>query len=212
MTAEITAVNRMNTVKIILASASSARTKLLTEAKIPHEIEISGIDEEAAEFANLEPSAMVVALSQAKANAIAERHLGENALIIGADSTLEFEGRAMAKPESAEIAISWWQNYVGKTGLLHTGQTVIDVAGGKSKSALSTTEITFAKISDDEIRSYVATEEPIFLAGGASLDGIGSPYISHISGDATGVLGLSMNHLRMLCEELGHPWHRLRAS
>ena len=198
--------------KIILASASSARTKLLAEAKIPHDIEVSGIDEESEQFVTLAPSAMVISLSQEKARAIANRHPGEHVLVIGADSTLEFEGRTMAKPESAEVAISWWQKYVGKSGALHTGQTVIDVAAGKSKSSLSTTEITFAKISEEEIRSYIATEEPIFLAGGASLDGIGSPYISHISGDATGVLGLSMNHLRKLCEELGHPWHRLRAS
>ena len=71
---------------------------------------------------------------------------------------------------------------------------------------------TFADISEEEIRSYISTHEPLFLAGGASLDGIGSPYISRIAGDASGVLGLSMNHLRVLCEELGYPWHTLRAS
>lgn len=198
--------------RIILASASSARTKLLTEARIPHQVEVSGIHEEAEPFIKLKPSEMVLALAYEKARAIAEQHAGEQVLVIGADSTLEFEGRAMAKPESAEVAIEWWRSYVGKSGLLHTGQTVIDVASGRSVSALSTTEITFANISEEEIRAYIATEEPIFLAGGASLDGIGSPYIARISGDATGVLGLSMNHLRALCEELGHPWRTLRAS
>lgn len=198
--------------RIILASASSARTKLLTEARIPHQVEVSGIHEEAEPFIKLKPSEMVLALAYEKARAIAEQHAGEQVLVIGADSTLEFEGRAMAKPESAEVAIEWWRSYVGKSGLLHTGQTVIDVASGRSVSALSTTEITFANISEEEIRAYIATEEPIFLAGGASLDSIGSPYIARISGDATGVLGLSMNHLRALCEELGHPWRTLRAS
>lgn len=198
--------------RIILASASSARTKLLTEARIPHQVEVSGIHEEAEPFIKLKPSEMVLALAYEKARAIAEQHAGEQVLVIGADSTLEFEGRAMAKPESAEVAIEWWRSYVGKSGLLHTGQTVIDAASGRSVSALSTTEITFANISEEEIRAYIATEEPIFLAGGASLDGIGSPYIARISGDATGVLGLSMNHLRALCEELGHPWRTLRAS
>ena len=198
--------------RIILASASSARTKLLTEARIPHQVEVSGIHEEAEPFIKLKPSEMVLALAYEKARVIAEQHAGEQVLVIGADSTLEFEGRAMAKPESAEVAIEWWRSYVGKSGLLHTGQTVIDVASGRSVSALSTTEITFANISEEEIRAYIATEEPIFLAGGASLDGIGSPYIARISGDATGVLGLSMNHLRALCEELGHPWRTLRAS
>lgn len=198
--------------RIILASASSARTKLLTEARIPHQVEVSGIHEEAEPFIKLKPSEMVLALAYEKARVIAEQHAGEQVLVIGADSTLEFEGRAMAKPESAEVAIEWWRSYVGKSGLLHTGQTVIDAASGRSVSALSTTEITFANISEEEIRAYIATEEPIFLAGGASLDGIGSPYIARISGDATGVLGLSMNHLRALCEELGHPWRTLRAS
>lgn len=198
--------------RIILASASSARTKLLTEARIPHQVEVSGIHEEAEPFIKLKPSEMVLALAYEKARAIAEQHAGEQVLVIGADSTLEFEGRAMAKPESAEVAIEWWRSYVGKSGLLHTGQTVIDAASGRSVSALSTTEITFANISEEEIRAYIATEEPIFLAGGASLDSIGSPYIARISGDATGVLGLSMNHLRALCEELGHPWRTLRAS
>lgn len=198
--------------RVILASASTSRARLLREALIPHTVEISGVHEESDEFATLKPGEMVVALSQAKAMAIAEKHHGEKVLVIGADSTLEFEGRSMAKPESADVAISWWQKYVGKSGLLHTGQTVIEAATMKSKSSLSTTEITFANISEDEIRSYIATKEPLFLAGGASLDGIGSPYIAHISGDASGVLGLSMNHLRSLCEDLGHPWHSLRAS
>jgi septum formation protein len=198
--------------KIILASASSTRTQLLKEAKIPHSVEVSGVDEEAEKFSQLSPSAMVVALSEAKARAVAAKHAGEEVLVIGADSTLEFAGLSMAKPQSAEIAISWWRNFVGKSGLLHTGQTVVDVARNKSLSALSTTEITFAKLTHEEIDSYIATKEPLQLAGGASLDGIGSPYISHISGDATGVLGLSMNSLRELCEELGYPWRTMRAS
>ena len=197
--------------KVILASASAARTKLLNEAQIFHTIEVSGVDEESEQWASLSPEKLVVALSQAKASAIAKKHQGEPALVIGADSTLEFNGRAMAKPETPEVAISWWREYLGKTGQLHTGQTVIDTSSMSSRSALSTTEITFAEISDEEIHSYIATEEPLLLAGGASLDGIGSPYISKISGDATGVLGLSMNHLRQLCEELGHPWRTLRA-
>ena len=197
--------------KIILASASTARSKLLAEAKIPHSIEISGIDEERDEFLRLSPANMVVALSEAKAAAVAANHSGEEVLVIGADSTLEFAGVSMAKPQSAEVAISWWRKFVGKNALLHTGQTIIDVVNNKSLSALSTTEITFAQLTEDEIHSYIATKEPLQLAGGASLDGIGSPYIAHISGNATGVLGLSMNSLRELCEELGYPWRTLRA-
>lgn len=198
--------------EIILASASSARTKLLRDAKIPHSVVVSGIDEEAGEFTALSPSEMVLALATAKARAVASMNTGRNVLVIGADSTLEFDGRAMAKPGKAEVAISWWQNYRGRSGRLHTGQSVIDVAKGESASALSTTEISFAQLTDEEIRSYIATEEPLSLAGGASLDGIGSPYISHISGDASGVLGLSMNHLRELFSQLGYPWHSLRAK
>lgn len=195
---------------MILASASTARTSLLKNAGIDHLVEVSGVDEESGEFSRLSPKEMVVALANAKATAVAKNHAGEDALIIGADSTLEFEGKSMAKPERPEVAISWWRAYVGKSGLLHTGQAVIDVAQEKTLSSLSTTEITFADISEEEIRSYIATEEPLLLAGGASLDGIGAPYIAHINGDASGVLGLSMTHLRELCEELGHPWRTLR--
>ena len=198
--------------EIILASASTARTKLLSEAKIPHSIEISGVDEEDDRFALLSPSEMVIALANAKAAAVAVKHASKKVLVIGADSTLEFQGKAMAKPRTPDVAIAWWRNYVGKSGLLHTGHCVIDVASGKSLDALSTTKITFAEISEDEIHSYISTGEPLSLAGGASLDGIGSPYIAHISGDASGVLGLSMNHLRELVSGLGYPWHTLRAG
>ena len=198
--------------RIILASASSARTKILNDAKIPHSIEVSGVDEEDQIFTSLPPREMVIALATAKARAVAIKNSGIDALVIGADSTLEFEGRAMAKPGSAEMAIAWWRSYRGKSGELHTGQSVIDIAKGVTVSALSTTEITFANLSDDEIKSYVGTKEPISLAGGASLDGIGAPYIAHISGDASGVLGLSMNHLRELFGQLGYPWHTLRAG
>lgn len=198
--------------KIILASASASRARLLREAQIPHEIEVSGIDEESSQFSTLDPAKMVLALATAKAEAVAARHAGEQGLVIGADSTLEFEGRTMAKPENPEVAISWWRSYVGKSGLLHTGQSVIDIASGREVHALSSTEITFAKISDAEISDYVATKEPLMLAGGASLDGIGAPYIAHINGDATGVLGMSMNILRELIEELGYQWRTMRAS
>ena len=198
--------------KVILASASSSRTTLLQQAGIPHDVEISGVDEESEQFSVLSPSAMVVALAESKARAVAAAHADENVLVIGADSTLEFEGAAMAKPELPEVALAWWKRYVGKKGLLHTGQAVIDVAKSKIASSLSTTEITFANISEEEMRAYIDTKEPLFLAGGASLDGIGAPYIAHINGDATGVLGLSMNHLRALCEELGFPWRTLRVN
>lgn len=198
--------------RIILASASASRTRLLREAHIPHEIEVSGVDEESEGFTALPPVQMVLALAEAKAQAVALRHANESGLVIGADSTLEFQGSCMAKPEQAEVAINWWRDYSGQSGSLHTGQAVIDLNTKRKVSALSTTQITFARIGEEEIRSYVATGEPLMLAGGASLDGIGAPYISHINGDATGVLGISMNVLRELVEELGHPWHTLRAS
>lgn len=200
------------TTQIILASASPARAKLLKDAQIPHVVAISGVDEEDEKYSTLSPSQLVGILAMAKAQAVAGQNSDAKALVIGADSTLEFQGRAMAKPQTPDVAIAWWRNYVGKTGLLHTGQVVIDTSNGKTVSALSTTEITFADLSEDEILDYVATTEPLHLAGGASLDGIGSPYIAHISGDATGVLGLSMNHLRIQCAELGYPWHSLRVK
>jgi septum formation protein len=195
--------------KVILASASPARLQLLKSAGIFAEVKISGVDEELPEFLNLPPMQMVVALAKAKAQAVASAFNGDQ-LIIGADSTLEFEGKNIGKPATPDEAFSLWRSYRNKGGILYTGQVVIDASNGATVERVSSTKITFANISDEEISAYIKTGEPLQVAGGATLDGIGSAFISRIEGDATGVIGLSMAHLFEMVTSLGHSWHKLR--
>jgi len=195
--------------KVILASASPARLQLLKSAGIFAEVKVSGVDEELPEFLNLPPIQMVVALARAKAQAVAS-HLNGDLLIIGADSTLEFEGKNIGKPATSDEAFSLWNSYRNKSGTLYTGQVVIDASNGAIAERVSATKITFANVSDEEIDTYIKTGEPLQVAGGATLDGIGSPFISRIEGDATGVIGLSMPDLFEMVTSLGHSWHKLR--
>ena len=195
--------------KVILASASPARLQLLKSAGIFAEVRVSGINEELSEFLSLPPIQMVVALAKAKALAVASTLQGDH-LIIGADSTLEFEGKNVGKPATSDEAFSLWNSYRNKSGTLYTGQVVIDLSNGAMAERVSTTKITFADISDEELKAYIKTGEPLQVAGGATLDGIGSPFISRIEGDATGVIGLSMPVLFEMVTSLGHSWHKLR--
>jgi septum formation protein len=195
--------------KVILASASPARLQLLKSAGIFAEVKVSGVNEELPEFLNLPPIQMVEALAKAKAQAVASSFDGDH-LIIGADSTLEFDGKNIGKPATSAEAISLWNSYRNKSGILYTGQVVIDTSNGAIAERVSATKITFANISDEEIDAYVKTGEPLQVAGGATLDGIGSAFISRIEGDATGVIGLSMPVLFEMVTSLGHSWHKLR--
>ena len=185
--------------KVILASASPARLQLLKSAGIFAEVKVSGVNEELPEFLNLPPIQMVVAST-----------LKGDQLVIGADSTLEFEGKNVGKPATSDEAFSLWSSYRNKSGVLYTGQVVIDLSNGAIAERVSATKITFANVSNEEIDAYIKTGEPLQVAGGATLDGIGSPFISRIEGDATGVIGLSMPDLFEMVTSLGHSWHKLR--
>ncbi len=195
--------------KVILASASPARLQLLKSAGIFAEVRVSGVNEELPEFLDLPPIEMVAALAKAKALAVASSFNGDH-LIIGADSTLEFEGKNIGKPTNPDEAFALWASYRNKSGILYTGQVVIDASNRAISERVSATKITFANINDEEIDAYIKTGEPLQVAGGATLDGIGSAFISRIEGDATGVIGLSMPDLFEMVTSLGHSWHKLR--
>ena len=126
---------------VILASASPARLQLLKSAGIFAEVKVSGVDEELPEFLNLPPIKMVVALAKAKALAVADSFNGDQ-LIIGADSTLEFEGKNIGKPATPDEAFSLWSSYRNKSGILYTGQVLIDA----SKNYVKTGEFVMIKI------------------------------------------------------------------
>lgn len=194
---------------IILASASPARKALLTRAGLRFEIKISGVEEETPEILALGPTQMALTLAEAKAKAVATSTTAE-ALVIGCDSVFEFEGVAYGKPLTPGVATERWQSMRGKSGVLHTGHCVIDTRTGQSSASVASTKVQFSDISDDEINSYVASGEPLHVAGAFTIDSLGGPYIESIEGDPSCVEGLSLPTLRRLIEELGHPWHTLR--
>lgn len=191
--------------KVVLASASPARKRLLEAGGVAFEVIVSGVDEEDPKITSLSPKEMVIALAILKAHTVKEK-VGNNHLIIGCDSTFEFNGQSLGKPGSAEVAIARCKELRGNFGYLHTGQCVIDTENGIEVSDISTSKVYFAQMSDDEIESYVATGEPLAVAGGFTLDGLSSPFISRIEGDSTGIIGLSMPHLRLAINSLGLNW------
>lgn len=196
--------------RIILASASPSRARLLNSVNINFDVLVSGVDEENPEILQLPPSQMVLALAIMKAHTVKNSFdCGDNALIIGCDSTFEFEGESLGKPLTRENAIERARLLSGKSGLLHTGHCVIDTAQGIEVSDLSTARVHFAKMSDDEIQSYVDSGEPLQVAGGFTLDGLSAPYITHIEGDPSGIIGLSLPTLRKIILNLGLNWTQI---
>jgi septum formation protein len=191
--------------KVVLASASPARKRLLEASGVPFEVIISGVDEEDPKITSLSPKEMVIALAILKAHTVKEK-VGNSHLIIGCDSTFEFNGKSLGKPGTPDVAIARCKELRGNFGYLHTGQCVIDTENGIEVSDISTSKVYFAQMSDEEIESYVATGEPLQVAGGFTLDGLSSPFISRIEGDSTGIIGLSMPHLRLAINSLGLNW------
>jgi septum formation protein len=193
--------------RIILASASPSRKRLLESAGISPEIFVSGVDEEDPGLLALKPSEMVIALAIMKAHTVRNSHpVGENALVIGCDSTFEFNGQNLGKPLTREAAIERALMMRGKSGYLHTGHSVIDTAQDIEVSDISTSKVTFADMTDREIEDYVASGEPLQVAGGFTLDGRSAPFITHIDGDPSGIIGLSLPTLRKIMINLGVEW------
>jgi septum formation protein len=191
--------------RIVLASASPSRQRLLRSAGLNPEIRVSGVDEEDPRYQGLSPKELVIALAIVKAHTI-KREIDFPALIIGCDSTFEFAGESLGKPLTAEIARERAQKLSGKSGILHTGHCVIDTSKDIEYSDVASTKVYFSKMSDAEIDSYIATGEPLQVAGGFTLDGLSAPFISAIEGDAANVIGLSLPLLRRAFIDLGYNW------
>ncbi|CAB4634142.1 unannotated protein [freshwater metagenome] len=195
---------------IVLASASKSRRRLLESAGLSPKIMVSNVDEETEFFNSMSPSDMVIALAITKAHTVREQ-IDFPAIIIGCDSTFEFEGKSLGKPGTPEIAIERAKRVRSKSGVLHTGHCIIDTFKDREISDRVSTRVNFANISDEEIIDYVATEEPLHVAGGFTLDGFSSPFISSIEGDYTNVVGISMPFLRMASAQLGYSWPQFKA-
>jgi len=193
-------------VRFLLASASSGRLRTLRQAGVEPEVEVSGVDEDAISAAN--PAELVVELAHAKAVAVAGRQRGE-LLVLGCDSMLELDGSALGKPASAEEAVARWRSMRGRTAVLHTGHTLIEVADSapaRVLDRLASTEVRFGDPSDAEIEAYVGTGEPLRVAGAFTLDGRGAAFVSGITGGPHNVVGISVPLLRLMFDELGFLW------
>ncbi len=195
--------------RIVLASASASRRRLLESAGLKPTIMVSHVDEETDFFNAMTPSDMVIALAITKAHTIREQ-IDFPAIIIGCDSTFEFEGLSLGKPATPEIAIERASRVRAHSGLLHTGHCIIDTSKDKEISSIVTTKVTFDDMTDDEIADYVASGEPLHVAGGFTLDGFSSPFIPSIEGDYTNVVGISMPFLRKAFGQLGYSWPEVK--
>ena len=191
--------------RIVLASASPSRSRLLKSAGINSEIIVSGVDEEDPQYNELLPRELVTALAIVKAHTV-RKLVDFPAIIIGCDSTFEFEGKSLGKPLTKEVATARARSLSGKSGILYTGHCIIDTAKDRELTDVAATKVFFSQMSDTEISGYVATGEPLNVAGGFTLDGLSAPFISKIEGEASNVIGLSLPLLRAAVNKLGYNW------
>ncbi len=188
---------------IILASASPARLAVLRAAGLDPQVRVSGVDESALSAASpaATPAELAGLLAQAKATAVAAGLA--SGLVIGCDSLLDLDGRALGKPATAEQAAGRWREMSGRTGTLVTGHCVINAATGQQAAAVAATQVRFGTPSEQEIAAYVASGEPLAVAGAFTLDGRGGWFVDGIDGDHGTVLGISLPLLRRLLADLG---------
>jgi septum formation protein len=202
---------------IVLASASPARRTVLRAAGIEPVVRVSGVDEPALEAAlaaegRTDPLDVASTLATAKAQAVAAAVRTEHpgAIVVGCDSVLDLDGVALGKPVDADDAVQRWLDMRGRVGRLRTGHTVVVLGDGPGDDRVSTevatTLVTFADLDDASIAAYVATGEPLLVAGAFTIDGLGGAFVERIDGDPSNVVGLSLPLLRHLLVNLGVVW------
>jgi septum formation protein len=197
--------------RLVLASQSPARLETLRRAGVEPVVIVSGVDED--QLGDLPPAELALQLAELKCAAVAGRtDLPDGALVLGCDSVLELDGQALGKPDDADDAVARWRAMRGRSGVLHTGHSLRDSASGHVASATASTTVHFAEVGDDEIEAYVASGEPLHVAGAFTIDGRGGAFVTGIEGDHHNVVGLSLPLLRELLAELGHRWVDLWAA
>jgi septum formation protein len=186
--------------RLVLASASPARRRLLVEAGFDPEVVVSGVDEEVVSADTLPE--LVVALAEAKAEVVAAHPDVAGAIVVGCDSLLDVDGEIHGKPASVEHARLRLTRLRRRSAVLRTGHCVIDTATGRAASDVASTEVVFGDYSDEELEAYLATGEALQVAGSFTLDGRSAPFLSGIVGDHGNVIGLSLPLFRRLLGEL----------
>ncbi|WP_265447820.1 Maf family protein [Flexivirga meconopsidis] len=206
------------TVSLVLASASPARLTTLRSAGVEPEVIVSSVDEPAVVAAaektlgTLDPADVALLLARAKGEDVASQ-VESDSLVLGCDSVLEFDGETFGKPVDADQATARWQAMRGGSGTLHTGHWLVDArdeSSGATFGVVASTVVHFADLTDDEVDAYVATGEPLHVAGAFTIDGLGGPYVTRIEGDHHNVVGLSLPVLREMLAEVGVGFHDLR--
>lgn len=207
---------------LVLASASPARLRTLQAAGIEPEVQVSDVDEEAAVvraeevYGRLAPDEVALVLARAKAEAVAGTR--DDGLVLGCDSVLELDGETHGKPGDAAQAVARWRRMRGRSGVLHTGHWVVDLrevadgGSGATLGAVASTTVHFADVSDAEIAAYVATGEPLAVAGAFTTDGLGGAFVRGVEGDHHAVVGVSLPLLRDLLGKCGVVWTALWAA
>jgi septum formation protein len=183
----------------VLASGSAGRLRVLRGAGIDPEVVVSGVDETTED--HLDTATVVGLLAERKASAVAA--LRPDALVLGCDSMLDLDHKAFGKPASPERAAGLWARLSGREATLYTGHCLIEPAAGRRVRGVGRTVVRFAAPSEAEVAAYVASGEPMTVAGAFSIDGLGAPFVESIDGDPSNVIGLSLPLLRRMLADLG---------
>ncbi|MEO8850520.1 MAG: Maf family protein [Allobranchiibius sp.] len=204
--------------QLVLASASPARLATLRSAGIEPRVVVSQVDEPAAVakarelYTDLDPADVALLLAKAKCEDVSSGDEVTDAVVLGCDSVLELDGDEYGKPADPATATARWQKMRGRSGVLHTGHWLIDDredSTGATFGVTCSTIVHFADVTDAEIDAYVATGEPLWVAGGFTVDGLGGAYVTGIEGDFHNVVGLSLPTLRGMLGQLDIAWHEL---
>lgn len=192
--------------RLVLASASPARLSVLRAAGVEPVVRVSGVDEDAiaASLTDPSPDELVSTLAQAKARAVLPAIAAEipAAIVVGCDSMLFYDGNLVGKPGTAEVARKRWAAMAGGTGELLTGHAVLHV-DGRSAVGTQRTTVRFGHPTEREIEAYLATGEPLGVAGGFTIDGLGGWFVEGVDGDPSSVIGISLPLTRRLLAEVG---------